>query len=127
MSAFLFAWRNQVLPKGAIEISSLTVAIILFMQKYLSKKKKFFFVYNSINYSVYHKRQNFKKSTTLHAALQVLCSTVYIVKILFPLFMVKKNSASSQKCIPEKLIFGHFEVIFHNILISPRVGMAISC
>ena len=57
-----------------------------------------------------------KMSPSLHATFNVVFSNVYFVTLIFNIHERKlRFSEGSQSSISEKLIFGHFEVIFRNV------------
>ena len=80
-------------------------------------EKNVIFVQNSIINCVYHKRHKHKLSTSLHAVFRLIFWAMYTLSWLFLIFVVKKMrfSESRQNSIFEKLIFGHFEVLFRNL------------
>ena len=56
-----------------------------------------------------------KMSTSLHAVFNIVFGSVYFVIVISNIHGRKMRfSESSQISIPEKWIFGHFEVIFLN-------------
>ena len=62
-------------------------------------------------------------STSLHAIFIVVFGNVYFVIVSFNIHGRKMRfSESSRNSISEKSIFGHFEVIFLNVLIFGQDG-----
>ena len=62
-------------------------------------------------------------STSLHATFNVVFGNVYFVIVIFNIHGRKfQFSESSQNSLSEKSIFGHFGVIFLNVLKFPGLG-----
>ena len=79
-------------------------------------EKGMIFEENSKIICVYHKRHKNKMITKLHAVFNVVFGSVFFVILIFNIHGRKERfTASSQISIPEKPIFGHFEVIFLNV------------
>ena len=72
---------------------------------------------------VCHKRHKNKKSTSLHAAFNVVFGNVYFALLIFNIHGRKMRfSASSQKSVSAKSIFPRSGVIHF-----PKAGLAFSC
>ena len=67
-------------------------------------------------------------NTSLHAVFNVASGNVYFVIGSSNIHGRKMRlSESSQNSMSEKSIFGHFEVIFLNVLSFSRTGVAVFC